>query len=85
MPLWFFPTLLALCSLVCLGSAIWLLLNLASISRMFSGNADVVASRDSNPKSRSAIWTALVLFNAGWIGALIIWMTAFGDTASNVS
>jgi hypothetical protein len=65
MPLWIFPTVLAVAIVVTLVAGIWLLLHLTAFARMFAGNADLVPSPKRPRASRAAVRLALAAFGGG--------------------
>lgn len=87
MPLWFFPALIGLSATVSLIAGIWLLLHLRDVIGLFSGNPanDLVRGPGKKQVSRGAIWLAIVLFNAGWIVSLLIWIFVIGGDANAVT
>lgn len=85
MPLWIFPALLAFFALISLSSAIWLLLHLQDVARIFvrSGSSDLVPQPTAPQRaSRSKVWVALFFFNLGWIVCLIIWLLVMSGDAN---
>lgn len=86
MPLWFFPALLGLFAVLSLVSGIWLLLHLPDVARLFRGDRDgeMVPGRTKRRATHGAVWLALILFNAGWIACLVIWVFVIGGDANQV-
>lgn len=86
MPLWFFPGLLGLFAVVSLVTGIWLLLHLPDVARIFSGTRDgeIVPGPMKRRASPSAVWFALLLFNAGWIACIIIWVFVMAGQANDL-
>lgn len=87
MPLWFFPALMGLFAIVSLLTGIWLLLHLRDVARVFSGDeeGEMVEGPGKRTASRAQVWLFLVIFNAGWIAALAIWIFAIGGDANAVT
>ena len=65
MPLWLFPTLVAVSVIVTLAAGIWLLLHLVAFARTFAGTADIVPSPKPARASRRAVRFALAAFGLG--------------------
>lgn len=85
MPLWFFPALLALFAVVSLAAAVWLLLHMNSVARVFRKHGDIVPGRRTRGEaSRMAVYLALFVFNAGWISCVIIWIFAISGDLNRV-
>lgn len=86
MPLWFLPALIALFAVVSLAAGIWLLLHLRDVARVFRGNrpGDMVTGPGRRHATSTAVWAALVIFNAGWIVCLVIWVFVIGGEANSV-
>lgn len=84
MPLWFLPALIALFALVSLGAGIWLLLHLRDVARLFRGEKPGQMVRGPGPRQATpaAVWTAIMIFNAGWIACVIIWVFVLGGEAN---
>jgi hypothetical protein len=61
-------------------AAIWLLLHLNALTAIFSGNADLVRSPSAPRASRAQVYAALAVFNIGWIGSLIVWLTVMATS-----
>ena len=87
MPLWFFPALIGVLSIVSLVAGIWLLLHLRDVAAVFSGSksSDLVRGPGRRRASRSAVWTAIIVFNAGWIAAVVIWLFLMSGDANLVT
>ncbi len=84
MPLWFFPALLGLCAVTSVLSGIWLLLHLQAVASLFAGRADIVPAPTRPKASRKSVILALILFNAGWIAAIAIWLLVMEGAANQV-
>lgn len=86
MPLWFFPALIALCAIVSLAAGIWLILHLRDVARLFRGNrpGGMVRGPGRQRATSAAVWTALVIFNAGWIACILIWIFVLAGEANTV-
>lgn len=86
MPLWFFPALLGLFAIISLAAALWLLLHMRDVARLFSGRRDgeLVPGAGRRHASRQAVWTAILVFNAAWIVCVLIWVFAIGGDANAV-
>lgn len=84
MPLWFFPAILVVCAVISLASAIYLFLHLQAVARIFRGTADIVPAPVRRRASRNSIFLALVLFNAGWIACILIWIFALSGGANAI-
>lgn len=84
MPLWFFPALLGLCAVTSVVSGIWLLLHLQAVASLFAGRGDVVPAPTPPRASRKTVIVALILFNAGWIAAILIWVFVMGGGANQL-
>ena len=84
MPLWFFPALLGTLAVIALVSGVWLLLHLTDIARIFRGDGEgeLVPGRAKRRAARRTVWLMLILFNAGWIACLLVWMFAIGGGAN---
>lgn len=87
MPLWFFPALIGLCAIISLVAGIWLLLHLRDLAGLFSGSRDGEMVRGPGRRRASAgtVWFAILVFNAGWIAAVLIWIFAMGGDANAVT
>lgn len=86
MSLWFFPALLGLFAIISLISGIWLLLHLPDVARVFRGKQDgeLVPGRAKRRASSAAVWRRILLFNAGWLACLVIWVLVIGGDANQV-
>lgn len=86
MPLWFFPALLGLFAIISLISGIWLLLHLPDIARIFRGKqeGELVPGRAKRRASSATVWGMLLLFTAGWLACLTIWVLVIGGDANQV-
>ncbi|WP_394271028.1 hypothetical protein [Qipengyuania sp.] len=87
MPLWFFPALIGLCATATLIAGIWLLLHLRDVIGLFSASRsnDFVRGPGRKQASGGAIWLAIIIFNAGWIASLLIWIFVIGGEANAVT
>ncbi|PEQ11422.1 hypothetical protein B2G71_17485 [Novosphingobium sp. PC22D] len=63
---------------VTLVAGIWLALHLTALADTFRGRADVVPARALPRTSRARVYTALALFNVGWIASIVIWSIGRG-------
>lgn len=92
-----FALALAGSALVSIAAMIWLMLNARSVARIFSSRrGDMVAGPVETPRGTSSaaslapaphassrrVWAAIILFNLGWIGAVLAWSLA-ADVADN--
>lgn len=86
MPLWFLPALIAIFAVVSLAAGIWLLLHLRDVARVFRGDrpGEMVRGPGRRRATPTAVWTALVIFNAGWIACIVIWIFVLGGEANTV-
>ena len=86
MPLWFLPALIALFAVISLAAGIWLLLHLRDVARVFRGDrpGEMVRGPGRRTASSAAVWTALVIFNAGWIACIVIWIFVLSGEANTV-
>lgn len=86
MPLWFFSALMAMLAVLSLASGVWLLLHLYDVARVFRGDqpGEIVRGPGLRQASKSAVWTALVLFNLGWIACIAIWIFVIGGDADDL-
>ena len=87
MPLWFFPALMGVLAVISLVAGTWLLLHLQDLAATFSGRADgeMVRGPGKRRASKGSVWLALIAFNAGWIGCLLICMLVIGGEADTVT
>lgn len=87
MPLWFFPALMGALAVISLVAGVWLLLHLRDVAAIFSGrtDGDMVGGPGTRHASKRSVWLALIAFNAGWIGCLLIWMLVIGGDANTVT
>lgn len=68
--------LLALATVVAIVAMLWIIINARSVVRVFERphNDLVLGPRLAiSAPMRRAVWTAILLFNLGWIGAVAIW------------
>ena len=72
MPLWIFPTVLAVAIVVTMVAGIWLVLHLTAFARMFAGNADIVPSAKRPRASKGAVRFALAAFGGGLLLTLAL-------------
>ena len=86
MPLWIFPALIALFAVISLVAGIWLLLHLRDVARVFRGDrpGEMVRGPGRRRSTPAAVWAALILFNAGWIACIIIWVFVLSGEANTV-
>ncbi|GGC28024.1 hypothetical protein GCM10011371_14430 [Novosphingobium marinum] len=84
MPIWFYPTLLALCAVASLAAGIWLMLHLQALAHLFAGTADVRPAPSRPRASRKAVIFAVALFNAGWIASIVIWAFAIAGYGAEI-
>lgn len=84
MPITAFAVLLVICAVASLIAAIWLLLHLPALAHLFRGTADVVPGRRPPNASRAAVWTALIIFNVGWIASILIWVFVMSGAANEL-
>ena len=86
MPLWFFPALIGVLSILSLVAGIWLLLHLRDVAAVFARHSDEIARGPGRRRASSgAVWWAIILFNAGWIGALVVWLFVMGGDANVIT
>ena len=78
------PFVLAASALVSIGAMLWLMLNARAVIATFArpGN-DLSAGPGgtTGPMARRRVWIALILFNVGWVLAVIAWTGAMVDVA----
>lgn len=87
MPLWFFPVLLVVCAITSLVAALWLLIHLQDVARVFRNTgANELVPQPAAPRtaSKRSIWLAILLFNAGWIACLAIWVLVISGDANAI-
>lgn len=89
-----FALVLALSALISITAMIWLMLNARAVARLFAGprsemvpgpSASAAEERRSSYRplaSPGRVWAAILLFNLGWIGAVLAWSLA-ADVADN--
>lgn len=84
MPLWFFPALIAVFAVISLVAGIWLLLHLRDVARVFRGEEPGEIVRGPGPRraKTSLVWTAIIIFNVGWITCVAIWIFVMGGEAN---
>ena len=71
--------LLTLAIIMAMGTGLWLFLNAPSVVRLFRSAEQIEVESASKTASRSTTLLMLVLFNAGWIGAILVWSLAMAD------
>ena len=86
MPLWFLPALIALFAVVSLAAGIWLLLHLRDVARIFRGDkpGEMVRGPGRRRATPAEVWIALLIFNAGWIACIVIWIFVLSGEANTV-
>lgn len=82
MPLWLFPTLVAVAVIVTLIAGIWLFLHLAAFARTFAGNADIVPSPKPAKASRRTVRVVLAIFALGLLSTLTLQVLALTGLAN---
>lgn len=82
MPLWLFPTLVALAVMVTLIAGIWLFLHLTALARTFAGNADIVPSPKPAKASRLTVRVVLAVFAFGLLSTLTLQVLALTGLAN---
>ena len=82
MPLWLFPTLVAVAVIVTLIAGIWLFLHLTALARTFAGNADIVPSPKPAKASRRTVRVVLAVFALGLLSTLTLQILALTGVAS---
>lgn len=84
MPLWIIPALIGALATISMIAAIWLLLHLPDVARVFSNKrpGGIVRSSGRKAASRGAVWLALILFNGGWIACVLLWILVMGGDAN---
>ena len=84
MPLWFFPALMAFFAVVSLCAGIWLLLHFRDVARVFRGEkpGQFVRGPGHRRATKAAVWTALLLFNGGWVACVAIWLFVMSGEAN---
>ncbi|QNE04655.1 hypothetical protein [Croceicoccus marinus] len=87
MPLWFFPALVGILAAASLLAGIWLMLHPRDVAAVFARHSSGELARGPGKRraSNGAVWTAIILFNAGWIGALVVWLFVMGGDANLVT
>lgn len=66
--------------IVTLGSGIWLLLHLRDVARVFRSEPDVAVGPGKKQAGRTTVIFMLILFNAGWIAALLFWTLVISNS-----
>lgn len=59
--------------IITLGAGIWLLLHMRDVARVFRSQPDVAVGPGKRQAGRTTVILMLIVFNAGWIAALIFW------------
>lgn len=87
MPLWFFPFLIGILATFSLIAGIWLVLHLRDLIGLFSDDTsnDIVRGPGKRRASREQVWLVLLIFNAGWIASLLIWIFVIEGYANAVT
>ena len=86
MPLWFFPALVGVFAVASMIAGIWLLLHLRDVAAVFARRSgEIKRGPGKRRASRGAVWWAIIVFNAGWIGALVVWIFVMGGDANLVT
>lgn len=87
MPLWFFPALLGLLAIISLTAGLWLLLHMRDVARVFSGKreGELVPGPGGRHASHRAVWIAILVFNAGWIACVLLWLFTIGGDANAIA
>lgn len=87
MPLWFFPFLIGILATFGLIAGIWLVLHLRDLIGLFSDDTsnDIVRGPGKRRASRAQVWLVLLIFNAGWIASLLIWIFVIEGYANAVT
>ncbi len=76
-----FPIIAVVFTLISLISMIYLMIHARDLARVFRGKrSDIVTGPGVRQVSRKAIWTALILFNIGWIAAIATWSWGYNAT-----
>ena len=82
MPMWLFPTLVAVAVIVTLIAGIWLFLHLTALARTFAGTADVVPSPKPAKASRRTVRVMLAVFVLGLVSTLTLQVLALTGLAN---
>ena len=82
MPLWLFPTLVAVAVIVTLIAGIWLFLHLTALARTFAGTADVLPSPKPAKASRRTVRVVLAVFGLGLLSTLTLQILALTGVAN---
>lgn len=84
MPLWFLPALIAFFAVVSLVAGVWLLLHLRDVARLFRGEkpGQIVRGPGRRRATPAAVWTALAIFNVGWVACIVIWLFVLSGEAN---
>ena len=87
MPLWVLPALVGVFAAASLFAGIWLMLHLRDLAAVFAKgrSSDFARGPGKRRASNGAVWTAIIVFNAGWIGALAVWLFVMGGDANLVT
>ena len=84
MPLWIAQVLLAIAILLTAIAAIWLLINLRAVARLFRNTGEIEPGPGPRRASKRTTLIMLVAFNLGWIASLAIWSWAMTDEANEM-
>lgn len=86
MPIWFFPALLGVLAVMSLSAGIWLLLHLPDVAETFAGRkeGEIVRGPAKRRASRATVWFVIIMFNAGWIACVLIWIFVMSGDANAV-
>ncbi len=84
MPLWFLPALIAFFAVASLAAGVWLLLHLRDVARLFRGEnpGQIVRGPGRRRATPAAVWTALAIFNVGWVACFVIWLFVLSGEAN---
>lgn len=83
--MWIVPFALAVCAVASLIAGIWLVIHLPAVMRVFGRHADIVPPRGRRRVPPHKVLLMLVIFNAGWIAAVVIWVWVIGGDANQVT
>lgn len=79
-----FAFLFAIAIVITLTTAIWLLLHLTSVTSLFAGNADIVASPSKARAPRGRVILMLALFVAGLVSTIGIQIVAINAVSGSI-
>ena len=82
--MWLINVALAICAVGALIAGIWLVLHLNAVAALFAGKADIVPSGRRPRASRAKTIAMLIMFNAGWIAAIAIWVFVLTGEANQI-